>query len=189
MKKIMKTKVIFMNCEPFLSDSSRATIDIATDEVLKNRQLFEEVVYLSLNENTKFALRASRVLHFCSIKRPDLIEPYLSEFLNALKNNQNDSIRGNFLSIFYKIELPYDEDFLCELTQICFELLNGQRERESLAVYSIDVLCKICKFYPELKNELIQNLQSLIPHKKAAFQCRANRALDILRKTKSNINC
>ncbi len=99
-----------------------------------------------------------------------------------MKTIKNDSIRGNLLSVFYEIELPYNEEFLGELTQVCFELLNGQSERESLAVYSIDVLYKICKFYPELKNELIQNLQALIPHKKAAFFCRANEALKKLKK-------
>ena len=171
-----------MQISSILKDSSRATIDNATESVLQNKKLFEEILYLTLNENTKYALRASRVLHFCSKHEPELIKPFLDELITGLKTIKNDSIRGNILSIFYEIELPDDEDFLGELTQICFEFLNGQSERESLAVYSIDILYKICKFYPELKNELIQNIQVLLPHKKAAFHCRGNETLKKLKK-------
>lgn len=171
-----------MNLKFVLKDSSRATIDKATEEVLQNKKLFSEIKHLALNENSKLSLRASRVLHFCAIHNPDLVNPHLNEILNGLKTVKNDSIRGNLLSVFYEIELPNDEDFLGELTQVCFELLNGKSERESLAVYSIDVLYKICKFYPELKNELTQNLHSLIPNKKTAFQCRARECLKKFKK-------
>ncbi|MFH1050944.1 MAG: hypothetical protein V1779_08480 [bacterium] len=171
-----------MNLAVLLKDSSRATIDKATEETLNDRKLFNKMLYLALNENSKYSLRASRVLYFCTKHEPNLIEPHLNDILTGLKTVKNDSIRGNLLSVFYEIELPYNEEFLGELTQVCFELLNGQSERESLAVYSIDVLYKICKFYPELKNELIQNLQALLPHKKAAFFCRANETLKKLKK-------
>jgi len=171
-----------MDIELLLKDSSRATIDKATEQVLKNRKLFDEIIELSLYNYTKYSLRATRVLHFCAVHNPDLVKPYLPEILQGLKTKENDSIRGNLLSVFYEIELPNDEDFLGELTQVCFELLNGKSERESLAVYSIDILYKICKFYPELKNELIQNIQSLLPHKNAAFQCRGKNILTKLKK-------
>jgi len=170
-----------MRIEEFLKDSSRATIDKATELVLADKKLFNEIVNLSLYKFTKHSLRASRVLHFCSIHEPEMLKPIMGELLIGLKEIKNGSIRGNILSVFYEMELPNEEGFLGELTQVCFDMLNGESERESLAVYSIDVLVKICKFYPELKNELIQNLQSLIPHKKPAFRCRAERALKVLK--------
>jgi len=173
-----------MKIESLLKDSSRATIDKATERAIRNDELFREMIFLSLNKDTKFALRASRVLHFCAVQKPNILKPYLNDVLKGLKNIKNDSIRGNLFGVFTEIELPNNEELLGELTQICFDLLNGRSERESLSVYSLDVLYKICKFHPELKNELVQNIQALLPHKKAAFHCRGNEILRKINKMK-----
>ncbi|ROL62291.1 hypothetical protein D9V86_01415 [Bacteroidetes/Chlorobi group bacterium ChocPot_Mid] len=173
-----------MNIKNLLPDSSRVTIDKATEFILKNNEQLTDIINITINENSKYALRASRVLHFCSKKKPDLIHPYLSVFIKELKENQNESIKGNLLSIFYEINLPDDEELLSELTLICFDFLNGKSKLESLAVNSIDILYKICNFYPELKNELIENLNSLMPSKKVAFQSRAKKYLNLLNNKK-----
>lgn len=172
----------FMNIKNLLPDSSRVTIDNATEFILQNNEQLENLISIALNENNKYALRASRVLHFCSRKKPELIQPFLFLFIKELKGNQNDSIKGNLLSIFYEIDLPNNEELLSELTKICFNFLNGQSKLESLAIYSIDILYKICNYYPELKNELAENLKSLIPNKKVAFQSRAKKYLNLLKK-------
>jgi hypothetical protein len=171
-----------MYIKEILADSSKFTIETATEIVLKDKSLFKEMIELSLKEVPKYSQRATRVVFCCSQIDNELIKPYPDKIIYSLKKLKNDSVRSNLLKIFAEVILPEDEELLGELAEECFKFMNMSSERKGLKIYSMEILYKISDIYPELKQELNLNIEALLPYNKMGFQSRGRKILRKLEK-------
>lgn len=164
----------------FLPDSSRRTIDLAVVQVQQNHLLIDEMLDLAFNEKNPIAQRASRVIFSFIEKENQFIDSLSEIIIKKLGVLENESVIGNLLSIYSECLLPKNEELVGLLADVCFKYLNQQTEREGIKICSMEILYKISNLYPEIKKELIINIETLMNHGKIAFQSRGQKILNKL---------
>ncbi len=173
----MKKNINFNELKTLLPDSLKITIDNAVDEVIKNPDLYPQMLVIAFTGEKKFAQRASRVVYYAGVKQPELALPLYGTIISNLQNIENESIKGTLTALFTEIPLPENEELLGILTNFCFEAMNTVTEKAAMKVYPMQVLYRITKIYPELKNELALILRNQIEFEKPGYQAAAVRIL------------
>ena len=166
-----------MELKTLLPDSLKITIDKAVEEVIKNPELYSQMLELAFTGEKKFAQRASRVVYYAGVKQPELALPFYGTIINNLQKIENDSIKGTLTALFTELPLPENEELLGILTSFCFEAMNTISEKATMKVYPMQVLYRITKIYPELKNELVLILRNQMEFEKPSYQAVARRIL------------
>ena len=174
------TKKIKSQYNYLLPDSSRRSIDKTVELVLKDNSLLDIMMDIALSDDKPVAQRASRVIFYSAGKDKTLVEPLNEKIILSLENLTNDSVKANFLSISSEWFLPDDEEMLGILADLCFKYLNGNSDREGLKICSMEILYKISQIYPEIKNELLMNIESLMQFNKSSFQSRGQKIINKL---------
>ena len=92
-------------------------------------------------------------MQLCTRKHPHLIEPYLPQMLDKLKEEDiHIAVKRNVFRLMEELALP--EELWGEITALCYEALNDPKEANAVRVFSMSVLCRIVEYVPELKREL-----------------------------------
>lgn len=153
----------------FLTDSSRACVDLATDYVGNDEKRFEETLQLAVNSSYPLNMRAARVLDCSALKNPLFALNRIDFIVKTSASNSNDGVKRAFMKITERF-LPnkINEDLLGLVINNCFDKLNGI-ESVSVKYYSINCLIKILKREPDLKHELLESLNYQIGRNTSAF--------------------
>jgi len=158
-------------------DSSRLTIDIASEAVGNDIERFRMVFDLCFDMPYPISMRAARVVQLCCEKFPKLIYPNLEESFEKMLKSDVEGVRRGFLKIYAEnIDLRKFKDPGL-LISYCFEWLSDPEQPISVRVYVMDILCKYTKIEPDLNNELAGILESLIYDGSIAVRSRAKYAL------------
>ena len=83
----------------FLTDSSRACVDLATDYVGNDENRFEETMQLAVNSSYPLNMRASRVLEFSALKNPQFALKRIEFIVKTSATNSNDGVKRAFMKI------------------------------------------------------------------------------------------
>jgi hypothetical protein len=121
-----------------------------------NPELFDPMVDLFCQEKPRVSAWAIRVIIILAEDNPGLLSPYRDMLLSKLAQMTNQSLMFNLLHLFILIDLPDDDEYLGRLTDICINLMDGIYERRAIKVYSLDILYRLSKIYPEFSGELEQ---------------------------------
>lgn len=149
--------------EDQLVDSSRLIIDIVVSTIGNNQQLFNEAVQAMLTDKYPLSMRAARVVQFASIKYPKLLDSHIDALISALHKSKIDGVKRSILKIFIEAPVSVSDDQLGQLTDRCFLFVDDKKESIAVRAFSIDILLKVIKKYPELKPELKAVMESVIP--------------------------
>jgi hypothetical protein len=164
-----------------LADSSRALADLTVQMIVHNSSLLKDFLELSGQEEYPWCQRASRIISLCGCERPELIKPYLTVIINQLCNSQSESVRRNYLKIFVDVDFRLKERERSSLLNLCFDFLNGESSI-GVKVYSMDILYKLCRNYPELLRELSEIVENQLPGSSPGFRSRGSKVIEKIRK-------
>lgn len=159
-----------MELKDLLFDSSRRTADIAVSIIGDNPEVFGQFVAFAMLDKGPFAMRAARVVQLASYNHPELLRPYTKELILKFNSFRNDGLRRSILKILTEGSLDLDEESIGILVDICFNCLVNPSEKPAMKMYSIVILHKITKFYPDIIPELISTIEDQMPKSSAAIK-------------------
>jgi hypothetical protein len=170
------------NYEMKLIDSSRMIADILTTDILDDQNRFDEMFELSLREEYPLSMRAARIIELSTFKYKRLVLPHLDELINAIENSKIDGVRRSFLKILAELPIVLDDNAQGRLVDMAFSYIGDNKEAIAIRAFSLDLLVKTCRNYPELNNELIYILEEMTKASSVGLQTKSRKILALLKK-------
>jgi len=108
------------------------------------------------------SMRAARVVWLVAEHMPEIFEPYFEDMVHKLGGLTHSSVKRCMLKILTVYELSGKEDYHGLIIEACFRYMNDPGEEVAIRGYSIAVLEKMLKSYPEIAGELMAAMHILI---------------------------
>jgi len=170
------------NYEIKLVDSSRKIADILTNDIGNDPERLSEMIAISLKDQYPLSMRATRVVTLTAEKYPEIIVPFIPEIINKLRSLKVEGVRRGFMKIVADINYEFDEDQTGYIADMAFTCLADTREAIAIRYYSIEILLKIIKVYPELAIELKEILTGMLEEQSAGLISKSKQTLHYLNK-------
>jgi hypothetical protein len=105
------------------------------------------------------------------------LQVILHDFINQAMQTANSSVRRLSLNIIERLEMS--EDYLrTDFLDFCFEHMIDVKEFPGIQSVCMKLAFRMCKFYPELMDELKRTLEAMeIDYYKPAVKCVRSRIL------------
>ena len=101
----------------------------------------------------------------------------LSEFINQAMQTDNSSVRRLSLNVIERLEMS-ENDLRTDFLDFCFEHMIDVEELPGIQSVCMKLAFRMCKFYPELMDELKRTLEAMeIDYYKPAVKCVRSRIL------------
>ena len=101
----------------------------------------------------------------------------LSEFINQAMQTDNSSVRRLSLNVIERLEMS-ENDLRTDFLDFCFEHMIDVKELPGIQSVCMKLAFRMCKFYPELMDELKRTLEAMeIDYYKPAVKCVRSRIL------------
>ena len=106
------------------------------------------------------------------------LQVILDEFIDQAMQTENSSVRRLSLNIVERLELK-EEDLRTDFLDFCLEHMMDVEEFPGIQSVCMKLAFRMCKFYPELMDELKRTLEAMeIDYYKPAVKCVRNRILN-----------
>jgi len=144
----------------------------------EDKKRFDELISFCFSKNQVLAQRASWPASYCAEIHPEFVKKHIGKILKQLKRPCHNAIRRNFLKMMEYVNIP--KSLEAETISICFDLLNRKDEFIAVKVFSMSLLAKFYKKYPEIKEELKASIESQFPFETAGFRSRGRKVLKLI---------
>ena len=105
------------------------------------------------------------------------LQVILDKFIDQAMQTGNSSVRRLSLNVVERLELK-EEDLRTDFLDFCFEHMMDVEEFPGIQSVCMKLAFRMCKFYPELMDELKRTLEAMeIDYYKPAVKCVRNRIL------------
>jgi len=159
-----------------LKEHSKKQCNAIVKYIGKNPGRFAELMKCFFEGEYRVTQRAAWPMSYCVEKYPGLIKPYFKKMLDNLnKPGLHDSIPRNTVRLLQHIEIP--EKFHGQVMDICFRYISSPTEAVAIKAFSLVVLHKLSKQYPEILNEIKLVIEERLDYETAAFKTHAKRIL------------
>ena len=106
------------------------------------------------------------------------LQVILNEVIDQAMQTDNSSVRRLSLNIVERLEMSED-DLRTDFLDFCFEHMMDVEEFPGIQSVCMKLAFRMCKFYPELMDELKRTLEAMeIDYYKPAVKCVRNRILN-----------
>jgi len=159
-----------------LKEHSKAQCTKIVKWVGSNQQRFDELFDLFLHDEYRVVQRAAWPVGYAVIAHPSFISKHWKQLINNLKKpGIHDSVKRNSIRLLEDVDIP--EKYHGEIMNICFAYLESPTEPLAVKVFSMVVLAKLAKLYPEIGPELKLLIEDQLPHQTAGFINRGKKVL------------
>jgi hypothetical protein len=141
----------------------------------KDAAEFKKIIELIYKAPPPIPQRASWLLAVINDWHPELLQPYLSKFIDTIEQFKVDGIKRNMMCVLARQTIP--EELQGKAVDVCFRLLLSSDETVVVKTEAMQTLANITKGYPELKNELKMAIEDQLPKTTAAFHSRSRQIL------------
>ena len=132
----------------------------------------------AFNEDYRVARSALWGLTKASKKELSQLQVILNEIIDQALQTENSSVRRLSLNIVERLEMSED-DLRTDFLDFCFEHMMDVEEFPGIQSVCMKLAFRICKFYPELMDELKRTLAAMeIDYYKPAVKGVRNRILN-----------
>ena len=106
------------------------------------------------------------------------LQVILNEFIDQAMQTDNSSVRRLSLNVVERLELK-EEDLRTDFLDFCFDHMMDVEEYPGIQSVCMKLAFRMCKFYPELMDELKRTLEAMeIDYYKPAVKCVRSRILN-----------
>jgi hypothetical protein len=158
--------------EEILKEHSKKQCDKIVNWVGNDKKKFTRLFNLFLTGEYRVTQRAAWPLSDCAIAHPGFMKNNFGKLINNLKRSDlHDSVKRNSVRLLQAINIPgrYDGDIL----DICFRYLASPDEAVAVKAFSLTILERLSKKYPEIKSEIKLLIEEQWLHQSPAFKNRA----------------
>lgn len=158
--------------------ASRANSYQVVAMVGKDYKLYKELIRLIVSYECPVSEKAAWAMNHCYEDGVGFFEDYFEEMTLVLADSKySDSVKRNIVRIFQFIDIPQKHQ--ASIIDSCFTLVTNKKTAIAVKAFSLGVLEKMTKLYPELKNELRAVIEDLLPKASSGLK---NRCQHILRR-------
>jgi hypothetical protein len=155
-----------------LKEHSKEQCNKIVNWVGSDKKKFNELFHLFLFGEYRVTQRAAWPLSYCVIAHPDFMEHNYEELLGNLKKpNLHNSIKRNTVRLLQSADIPKKHEGA--VMEICFKYLESSDEAVAIKAFSLTVLGRLAKKYPDIVPEIKLIIEEQLPHQSAAFKSRA----------------
>lgn len=139
---------------------------------VKDEAAFKELVNLMMDtKDEEMAFLAIWTISHVAEKNKTIAVPYMSKFLKRILNTNSDGIKRCIVKVWELIKIP--SQYQWEVADICLNFLRAPDTAVAIKAFSITVLEHLMKDLPELKNDVVFELEKQLPHSPAGIKVRA----------------
>lgn len=114
---------------------------------------FEELLEFVLKDEPIVSQRAAYAFGVVADLQPQLMQKHLEVLIETLKQPKlHDAVKRNIVRMLQEVHIP--DDLLGTVTDVCFGYLASGVEPIAIKAFSMTVLLKVARRYPDIKNEL-----------------------------------
>jgi len=162
--------------EQLLKEHSRANCDKIVHWINDDQQRFDELFQLFLSDEYRVVQHAAWPLSYAVIQHPGLIKKHFTSlFSNLSKPNIHDAVKRNTMRLLQDIDIP--QKYHGSLMDTCFKYISVPGEAIAVKAFSLTVLEKLSKQYPEIIPEIKLLVEENYERETAAFRSRADKFL------------
>ncbi len=135
------------------TDLSGEDIALLAEWAKSNPEGLDELISLLIAPDARIVQRASRILVPIAERAPHLVEAYLDTFTALLGQSRlHGAVKRNLVRLIQYLELP--EHLHADLLGICFRFLEDPEEAVAVKAFSMTILGKLARTYPDIRQEL-----------------------------------
>jgi hypothetical protein len=146
-----------------------------THEIIKSRDLFDELISIIIRNEPPFSIGPSWVMGYAGIERPAWYILRLPELLESLKPRTHQAVYRSIVSVLRKIEIP--ESLEGMVTDYCIRWVEDVNQSIAVKSFSLHILSKIMEKQPELCPEIKLITENLIPFASSGLMNTAEKVL------------
>ncbi|UEG49184.1 hypothetical protein LK994_11130 [Ferruginibacter lapsinanis] len=137
---------------------------------------FDQLFNLFLQNQGKITQRSAWPVSYCIEAHPELIQKHFPALLKNLQHtNLHDAVKRNSIRLLQYTDIP--KKYQGRVMDICFQYLASPAEAVAVKVFSLYVLIKLSRLYPEILPEIKLMVEEQLPHQTAAFKSAAKKVL------------
>ena len=116
--------------------------------------------HYAFSEDYRVARSALWGLTKASKEELSQLQVILSEFINQAMQTDNSSVRRLSLNVIERLEMS-ENDLQTDFLDFCFEHMIDVEELPGIQSVCMKLTFRMCKFYPELMDELKRTLEAM----------------------------
>lgn len=149
---------------------------IIANYCIENADGLAELIQLFLGTDDRISQRAAYPMFIIGNKNPEILQPLLPNFIAHLqKPNVQEAVIRNIVRFLQ--DWPIPEALEGQVLDLCFKFLTDPKQPAATKAFSISVIEKMVKKYPELLPEFIYVLETALPYEKPSYKARARKAI------------
>jgi hypothetical protein len=169
--------------ELIMSDYSKAHVLVVANEACTSANNFKELLNCFLSSDKELSKRAAWSLSWAARQKPEMVYPHIKELVSVLdKKDLHPAILRNAVRVLEEVEIP--EVYHGEVMNACFNFIEKPDTAIAVKAFSLTVLYKLAKIYPEISHELKLIIEENWDNETPAFRSRGKKILSMLSKTK-----
>ena len=162
--------------ETILKEHSKKNCNRIVSWIGYDNKKFDQLFNLFLNGEYRVTQRAAWPLSYCAIAHPSFMKKSFEKLINNLrKPDLHDSIKRNTVRLLQHVEIP--EKLEGAVMEICFNYVESPKEAVAVKAFSLTILSKLAKKYPEIIPEIKLLIEEQSMQQSAAFKSRAKKFL------------
>ena len=162
--------------ETILKEHSKANCNRIVKWVGKDQKRFDGLFGLFLHDEYRVVQRAAWPVSYCVEAYPRFIKKHFPRLLKNLeKKGIHDAVKRNSIRLLQHVDIP--QKFHGEVMDICFRYASSPTEPVAIKAFSLAVLHKLSRKYPEILNELKMVVEERMDYETAAYKTYAKRIL------------
>lgn len=159
-----------------LQEHTKENCKKIVDWVGNDPKRFNELFDLFLNDEYRVTQRAAWPVSYCVIAHPELMKNNFEKLIaNLNKPGIHDSIKRNTVRLLQSVNIP--KKYEGAVMDICFNYVASPKEAVAVKAFSLTILGKLAKKYPEIIPEIKLLIEDQFPHQTAGFKSRAKKLL------------
>jgi hypothetical protein len=159
-----------------LQAHSKENCNLIVAWVGNEQKRFDELFSLFVSNDKRVVQMSSWPLSYCVEAHPKFIQKHFSALLKNVKQQHNhDAVKRHTLRILQCAEIP--KKYQGEVMNLCFDIVQSMEEKPAVKMFSLVVLDKLVKLYPEIKAELHLIIETQMPYESLAFKSRGKKIL------------
>jgi hypothetical protein len=151
-----------------MAEMGRINMNIVVNAIGENEQFFARLVELVLKGKNPVNMRAAWAMTICLESHPEWIKPHLPALLKILPLPAHPGVRRCILRSLRDTNVPARWDGY--LMQHCFDWLLSSSETIATKAYSMQILYRISKRHPDIRHELYEAIEVIIPDGSAGLK-------------------
>jgi hypothetical protein len=144
-----------------------------------DQKRFDELFDLFLHDEYRVVQRAAWPLSYAVIAHPQFIKKHWAKLIKYMQQpGLHNAVKRNAVRLLQDMDIP--EKYQGAIMNICFTYLESFDEAVAVKSFSLTVLGRLAKQYPEIIPEIKLLIESQIGHQTPAFKVRARQFQDTI---------